>query len=573
MKLDVEAVRACYPALADGYAYLDGAAGTQVPAAVIDAISQAQYRGIGNSGGAFPASQRADAITAASRAAVAALTGGDASGVIFGPSMTALTYRLADALAKDWRPGDEVVVTRLDHDANVRPWVQAAERAGAVVRWAAVDSGTGELPAEQFSELLSDRTRLVAVSAASNVIGTRPDVSAITAMARAAGALSYVDGVHATPHMPVDVHALGADFYATSAYKWSGPHIGTVVADPALLAGLRPDKLVPSPDEVPDRFELGTLPFANLAGVTAAVEHLAGLAGVSGDRTPDEGTDLRERVLASMAAVQQYEQELFGVLLAGLDSMPHVRTYGRAASRTATAFFTVADRTPQQVAEHMASRKINVWHGHNYAWELTGVLGIRDAGSAVRAGLVHYNDSAEVDRLLTAVAELGWAQSARVTLAALGRNSLSVIHCHCQVTNCHQQGGEPMGFLDNITAKLGGSEGHEGGMASLQKMFNSNGGLHGLTTKLTNSGLGQQVQSWVGTGENKPVTGAQVQQAMDPKDLNAMAKQAGMTPEQTSHEVAKALPEMVNQATPQGKMPDSDPFSKGMDAIKHMFNK
>ena len=418
MKLDVEAVRACYPALADGYAYLDGAAGTQVPAAVIDAISRAQAGGLGNSGGAFPASQRADAITAASRAAVAALTGGDPGGVIFGPSMTALTYRLAGALAKDWRRGDEVVVTQLDHDANVRPWVQAAERAGAVVRWATVDGDTGELPAEQYAELLTDRTRLVAVSAASNVIGTRPDVPAITAMARAAGALSYVDGVHATPHMPVDVRALGADFYATSAYKWSGPHIGTVVADPALLAGLRPDKLIPSPDEVPERFELGTLPFASLAGVTAAVDHLAGLADLSGDGTTlsgdgttdaglGDGASLRERVLTSMASVQEYEQELFGVLLAGLDSMPHVRTYGRAASRTATAYFTVAGQTPQQVAEHMASRKINVWHGDNYAWEVTGVLGIRDAGSAVRAGLVHYNDGADVDRLLTAVAELG----------------------------------------------------------------------------------------------------------------------------------------------------------------------
>ena len=404
MKLNVEAVRGCYPALADGYAYLDGAAGTQVPAAVISAISQAQAGGLGNSGGAFPASQRADAITAASRAAVAALTGGDPAGVVLGPNMTTLTYRMAGALAKDWRPGDEIVVSRLDHDANVRPWVQAADRAGAVVRWAEIDPDTGELPAGQYSLLITDRTRLVAVTAASNVIGTRPDVPAITAMARAAGALSYVDGVHATPHGPVDVRALGADFYVTSAYKWSGPHIGALIAEPALLAGLRPDKLMPSSDEVPERFELGTLPFASLAGVTAAVEHLATLAG------PPEGgesTSLRDRVVASMTAVQRHEQELFEVLLAGLDSMPHVRTYGRAASRTATAYFTVAGRTPRQVAEQLASRKINVWDGDNYAWEVTGVLGIRDSGSAVRAGLVHYNDGADVERLLAAVAELG----------------------------------------------------------------------------------------------------------------------------------------------------------------------
>jgi selenocysteine lyase/cysteine desulfurase len=240
----------------------------------------------------------------------------------------------------------------------------------------------------------------VAVTAASNVIGTRPDVPAITAIARAAGALSYVDGVHATPHVPVDVHALGADFYATSAYKWSGPHIGAVVAAPSLLETLRPDKLVPSGDEVPGRLELGTLPFASLAGVTAAVHHLASLAA------PADGS-LRDRVLGSMAAVQQHEQDLFEVLLAGLDGLGHVTTYGKAASRTATAYFTVAAHTPEQVAVHLAGRQINVWHGHNYAWELTGALGIREAGSAVRAGLVHYNDASDVDRLLRALAELG----------------------------------------------------------------------------------------------------------------------------------------------------------------------
>jgi cysteine desulfurase family protein (TIGR01976 family) len=400
VKLDVEAVRAGYPALADGYAYLDGAAGTQVPAAVIDAISAAQAAGLGNAGGAFPASDRAAQITASCRAAVAALTGGEPDGVVFGPSMTALTYRFATALGRDWGAGDEVVVSRLDHDANVRPWVQAAEHAGATVRWAEVDPDTGELPADQFASLINERTRLVAVTAASNILGTRPDVAAITALARSAGALSYVDGVHATPHVPTDVRAMGADLYATSAYKWSGPHVAAVVGAPSLLEGIRPDKLVPSPDSVPERFELGTPPFASLAGVTAAVEHLAGLAADA------SAGALRERVLASMAAVQRHEQELFAVLLAGLESMPHVRLYGRAASRTATAYFTVDGYTPRQVATHLATRKINVWNGHNYAWELTGVLGIRDAGSAVRAGLVHYNDAAEVDRLLAAVAEL-----------------------------------------------------------------------------------------------------------------------------------------------------------------------
>ncbi len=400
MAFQVSKVRGLYPALADGYAYLDGAAGTQLPACVLAAISGAYEAGLANAGGAFPASQRADAITAACRAAVADLVGGDPGGVVLGPNMTTLTYRIAAALADTWHAGEEIIVSRLDHDANVRPWVQAAHRAGAVVRWAEPDPGTGELPAAQYSGLLSGRTRLVAVTAASNVIGTRPDIPAITALARAAGALSYVDGVHATPHGPTDVAKLGADFYATSSYKWCGPHLGAVIAAPALLDSLRPDKLLPSPDEIPDRFELGTPPFAYQAGLVAAVDYLAALDDAA------TGTR-RQRILTSMAATEQHEQRLFRKLLAGLDEMAHVTTYGKAASRTATAYFNVAGRTPAQVAQYLASARINAWHGDNYAWELTGVLGIRDSGSAVRAGLVHYNDDSDVARLLTAVEELG----------------------------------------------------------------------------------------------------------------------------------------------------------------------
>jgi len=399
MTLDVAAVRAAYPALADGYAYLDGAAGTQVPGSVIDAISAAYRSGLGNTGGAFPASLRSDIVTAECRRAIADLTGGVAGGVILGPNMTTLTYRLAGTLARAWGSGDEVVVSRLDHDANIRPWVQAAARAGAAVRWAEVELPAGELLVEQYDSLLSERTVLVAVTAASNVLGTRPSVAEITARARAVGALSYVDGVHATPHGPTDMAALGADFYATSAYKWSGPHVGAVVADPGLLESLHPDKLEPAPGTVPDRFERGTPPFADFAGVTAAVEHLASL-------DPSAAGTRRERVLASMAAAQDHEQALFKVMLDGLGAMGKVTLYGKAHHRTATAFFTVAGWTPADVAAHCAGRKVNVWDGDNYAWEVTGMLGIRDAGSAVRAGLVHYNDRSDVDRLLAAVAEI-----------------------------------------------------------------------------------------------------------------------------------------------------------------------
>jgi cysteine desulfurase family protein (TIGR01976 family) len=396
---DVKRVRAAYPALSDGYAYLDGAAGTQVPATVIEAIGGAYWTGIGNAGGAFPASGRSDAILAECRRALADLTGAEPDGVIIGPNMTTLTYRLAGTLSQAWEPGDEIIVSRLDHDANIRPWVQAAQRRGATVRWAEVDVATGELPSGQFAELLSDRTRLVAVTAASNIVGTRPEVAAITAAAHAAGALCYVDGVHATPHVPVDVAALGADFYATSAYKWSGPHIGTVVAKPDLLETLSPDKLVPAPSGVPGRFERGTPGFADLAGVVAAVDHLASLDPAAAGRR-------RERLITSMTAVEYYEAELFAGLLAGLTAMEHVTRYGHAALRAPTAFFTVAGYSPREVAERLAARKINVWSGDNYAWELTGAFGLRESGGAVRAGLVHYNDQSDVDRLLDAVAEL-----------------------------------------------------------------------------------------------------------------------------------------------------------------------
>ena len=402
---DVARVRGSYPALADGHAYLDGAAGTQVPVPVIDAIAAAYRAGIGNTGGAFAASERSGAIVAEARRAVADLTGGAASGVVFGPSMTALTYRMSGALARGWAPGDEIVVSRLDHDANIRPWIQAAARAGAVVRWAEADLATGELPAAQYAELVGDRTRLVAVTAASNVLGTRPDVAAIAAVAHAAGALCYVDGVHATPHIPVDVSALGADFYATSAYKWAGPHVAAVVAGPALLEKLWPDKLAPSSDEVPARFERGTLPFADLAGVAAAVEHLSSLAPGAGASDAAGAAPRRERILASMTAVEEYEMALFARLLDGLGAMSHVTLYGKAAWRTPTAFFTVPGLTPREVASRLAARGVNTWNGDNYAYELCGALGLEPDG-AVRAGLVHYNDASDVDRLLAGVGEL-----------------------------------------------------------------------------------------------------------------------------------------------------------------------
>ena len=408
MTYDVSRVRALYPALADGWAYLDGAAGTQVPRSVIDAESATYAAGIGNHGAYFAASKRSDAASRAAREGIVDLVGAPSvDGVALGPSMTALTYRFADGLSKTWGPGDEVVVTRLDHDANVRPWVQAAARAGATVKWAVPTLPDVELPVEAVAAQLTERTRLVAVTAASNVIGTRPDVRAIADAAHAVGALVYVDGVHATPHVPVDVAALGADFYATSAYKWSGPHLATVVGDPALLATVMPDKLASSSDAVPDRFEYGTSPFAQHAGMAAAVDHVAALAEVAGAAGAPAGATRRERILASMAAVEAYEQALLQKMIDGLTAMDHVERFGSPTSQAPTIWFRVKGMTPDEVAEHCAKAEVNVWSGHNYAWELAGLLGIRDSGSAVRASLSVYTSAEDVDRLIAAVGKLG----------------------------------------------------------------------------------------------------------------------------------------------------------------------
>ncbi|HEU0103882.1 MAG TPA: cysteine desulfurase-like protein [Mycobacteriales bacterium] len=392
---DVTRVRALFPALREGVAHFDGPGGSQVPEQVAQAVARTLTSGIANRGTVTAAERRADDVVVAARQAVADLLGADPGGVVFGRSMTALTYDLARALAKQWRPQDEVVVTRLDHDANIRPWVDAARSAGVTVRWAEPDRATGELPVEAVAAQLSDRTRVVAVTGASNLLGTRPDVPAIAAAVHAAGALLHVDGVHLTPHAAVDVAALGADFYACSPYKFFGPHHGVLAAEPALLETVHPDKLLPSTDAVPERFETGTLPYELLAGTTATVDVVAGLVPGAGSR--------REGVLASMAAVEQHEERLFARLLAGLAGTPGVVLHGSPARRTPTVLFTVRGRTPREVYELLAARGVNAPAGSFYALEASRWMGLGDVGG-VRAGLAPYTDDDDVDRLLAGVA-------------------------------------------------------------------------------------------------------------------------------------------------------------------------
>jgi cysteine desulfurase family protein (TIGR01976 family) len=400
MTFDVARLRSMYPALQSDRVWLDGAAGTQSPNSVIEAITDAYRTGTSNGGGAFASSARADAMAMAAREAVADLVGAtDPLGVVLGPNMTTLTYRFAQALTDQWSAGDNIVVSQLDHDANVRPWAQWADRARLDVRWAKVDVETGELPTEQYNDLVDSRTRLVAVTGASNVLGTRPDVRTIADIAHSAGALVYVDGVHSTAHGVVDIAALGADFYATSAYKWDGPHVGCVIADPQLLESLRPLKLASSSNDVPDRFEWGTPSYPNFAGVAAAVDHLAGL-------DPEATGTRRERLVASISAAHKEEQRLLGRILDAFEANPKVTLYGRPKSRTATVYFTIAGQTPEETSVQLDKHGINAWSGHNYAWEVTGAMGIRDQGSAVRASLAHYSNDDDVDRLLAAVTAL-----------------------------------------------------------------------------------------------------------------------------------------------------------------------
>ncbi len=394
----IEEIRADFPGFVPGTVALDGAAGTLVPTAVIDAVAEAMRDAMANTHGEFAASAQSTETQAAARTAIADLVGGTPDGVILGPNMTTMTFHLADALAAGWTAGDEVIVTSLDHDANIRPWVLAAQRAGATVRWAEFDAATGELATEAFDALLSDRTRLVAVTAASNAIGTRPDVAAIAARAHAVGALTYVDGVHATPHGPVDVAALGADFYACSTYKFFGPHTGAVIADPGLLQRIAPAKLVPAPDSVPERFERGTPPFELMAGVTAAVDWIAGLTATGGDR--------RDRILAAMQATENHLAELLARALDGLSEIERVRVLGAPARRTSTISFVVEGHSPNAVARQLAAQGIAVWDGDNYARELMQRFGLGESGGAIRASLVLYNDAADVDRLVEAVAGL-----------------------------------------------------------------------------------------------------------------------------------------------------------------------
>ena len=374
-------MRGRFPGLTDGWARLDGPAGTQAVDTAIAAIRDQLADGSSaNTGGFFAASRTTAELVTSTRAGVGRLLGADPGGVVFGANMTTLTFAFARAVARGLAPGDEIVCTRLDHDANIAPWARAAEDAGARVVMAPFDPATGRLPTEEVTSLIGDRTRWVAITGASNAIGTIPDLPPVVAAAHAAGARVFVDAVHLVSHRRLDVAALGCDVLATSAYKWYGPHTGMLWVEPGLLGRLDPDKVRPAPDGGPPRFETGTPAFEALAGVRAAAEFL-------------------------LEVDVEREMTVFAPMLHGLLAMPHVSVWGPRdlTDRTPTVAFTVAARRPDDVAQRLADARVAVWSGDYYAVEVMASLGLAASGGAVRAGVACYTEADDVDRLLDVV--------------------------------------------------------------------------------------------------------------------------------------------------------------------------
>lgn len=384
--------------------FFDGPAGTQVPQRVIDAIVQYLMTCNANHGGAFATSRASDAILERAHEAMADLINAPSSEeIVFGQNMTSLTFHLSRSIAAVLEPGDEVMVTRLDHDANVTPWVLAAQDAGAIVRWIDIHPEDCTLDLDSFRDQLSVRTQLVAVGMASNGMGTINDVATIAREAREAGAWVFADAVHYAPHGPIDVQALGCDFLACSAYKFFGPHVGVLWGRRELLEELPAYKVRPSPDEVPGRWMTGTQNHEGLAGVAAAVDYLE-LIG------KEIGTD-DEPIRAAMTAIRRHEQDLSRRLLAGLADRPRFRVWGvddlsRLDERVPTIAITARDVAPQALAEYLATRQIYVWAGNMYALEVCERLGLEEQGGIVRLGMVHYNTTQEVDAVLLALDEL-----------------------------------------------------------------------------------------------------------------------------------------------------------------------
>ncbi len=413
MKLDLKWVRAQFPSLkqtVNGHpaAYLDGPAGTQVPQRVIDAVRDYYEHSNANTCGAFATSRRSDAMIASARAAMADFFNCAPDELYFGPNMTTLTFALARAIGRDLQPGDEIVVTTLDHDANVAPW-RALEERGAVIRQADIREEDCTLDMDGVRRKITPRTRLVAVGVASNAVGTINPVEEIIHLAHDAGALAFIDAVHSAPHCPIDVRTLDCDFLACSPYKFFGPHMGCVYGKREHLLRFRPYKVRPATDALPDRWETGTQTHECIAGVEAAVDYLAEV----GRRASAGEGDIprREALLSAYRAIRPQEMTLAARMIEGLLQIPGLRFFGisdpaRFTQRVPTVAVRFANHTPLEAATFLGERGIFTWDGNYYALNLTERLGVEQDGGFLRIGIVHYNSLEDIERLLEALREL-----------------------------------------------------------------------------------------------------------------------------------------------------------------------
>ena len=413
--IDLSPLRKKFPALqqidenGNPYVYFDGPGGTQVPQTVIDAMEDYLVTANANCGGPFITSTRNDDMINQARSAMADfLNAASENEIVFGANMTTLTYNFSRALGLELQPGDEIIVSRLDHDANISPWLALAEN-GVEIKWADFNPTDCRLNMDSLSSLLSEKTKLVAVGYASNAVGTINPIETIASMAHDFGARLYVDAVHYAPHRAIDVQEIDCDFLVCSAYKFFGPHVGIVWGKHHLLEELTAYKVRPAKSDPPHKFETGTLNHEGLAGVIAAIDYLAEIGRQDGDRLPAD-TNLnqgrRKDLKQAMQIISDFERPLFHYMLSELKQIPGIRIYGIVNEsefdmRCPTLAFTKESKTPAEIAAILGTKGIFVWHGNYYALAVTERLGVEDSGGMVRVGLAHYNTREEVDRFLS----------------------------------------------------------------------------------------------------------------------------------------------------------------------------
>ena len=386
--------------------FLDGPGGTQVPQRVIDAISDYLRHNNANTGGAYATSRNTDPMIASARTAMADFLGCAADEIVFGPNMTTLTYAMSRSIGRELGAGDEIVLTHLDHDANISPW-RALEERGVTIQMADIHEEDCTLDMDDLSRKITDRTKLVAVGYASNAVGTINDVQEIVRLAHGRGALAYIDAVHYAPHGPIDVQALDCDFLVCSTYKFFGPHMGVLFGKREHLRRLHPYKVRANTNAIPNRWEWGTLNHECIAGIAACVEYLADL----GRHVSPSVFSRRSAILAAYAAIQKHEQELMTTLIQGLLEIPGLKFYGirdprRFDQRCPTVAVRINGYTPLQLATRLGERGIFTWDGNYYALNLTERLDVEKDGGFLRIGIAHYNTAEEIERLLTALKEI-----------------------------------------------------------------------------------------------------------------------------------------------------------------------